>query len=47
MESRVTNSENKRANEEVKTHKEQMREFAEFIQNNNVKKKGDANNGKQ
>lgn len=28
--------------EEVKTHKEQMKEFAEFIKNNNVKKKGDA-----
>ena len=47
MENKVTNNENKSANEQFKSHKEQMREFAEFIQNNNVKKKGDANNGKQ
>lgn len=41
------NNGNKPVNEQVKSHKEQMREFAEFIERNNLKKKGDAKNGKQ
>lgn len=47
MENKVTNSQTNKDAEVVKTHKEQMREFAEFIESNNLKKKGDAKNGKQ
>lgn len=39
MENKETNKE---VEQEVKTYKEQMKEFAEFIKNNDVKKKGDA-----